>query len=171
MSIDTIPTPKDPTAPHATISEKALGAANAAAVTTLAYTIHTSPTPMYLMYLISTPIFIRVFNDLLFQVIISTKISQVFENKLLFWYDLSMTTITISKKRVDKEAGVVILSLQEYRKLAERALPHYYTTGNAAKKFDASVEEGLRDYREGRTIRARSMSEALKLYAKKNKRN
>lgn len=82
-----------------------------------------------------------------------------------------MATITIQKKRIYQEDGVVILSLQEYRKLAERALPHYYMTGNAAKKLDASIEEGLRDYREGRTIRARSLGEALKLYAKKHKRN
>lgn len=79
-----------------------------------------------------------------------------------------MTTITIPKKRIYKEDGVVILSLQEYRKLAEQALPHYYLAGDTAKKLDALVAEGLRDYREGRTIRARSFGEALKIYAKKN---
>lgn len=77
-----------------------------------------------------------------------------------------MATITIPKKRIYKEDGVVILSLQEYRKLAEQSIPNYYLAGNAAKKLDASIEEGLRDCRDGRTILARSLREALKIYAK-----
>lgn len=82
-----------------------------------------------------------------------------------------MATITIPKKRIYKEDGVVILSLQEYRKLAERALPNYYLAGSAAKKLDKLVEEGLREYREDKTIRARSLHEAMKTYAKKNQRS
>ncbi len=82
-----------------------------------------------------------------------------------------MNTITVTKERVKKEGGVVILSLEQYRKLSERAVPTYYLKGKAAEKLDKLVEQGLKDYREGKTISARSLDEAMKIYAKKNKRS
>ncbi|QQG45054.1 MAG: hypothetical protein HYW89_03570 [Candidatus Sungiibacteriota bacterium] len=82
-----------------------------------------------------------------------------------------MNTITIPTKKIKKEGGIVVLSLEEYRKLSERAVPTYYLKGKAAKKFDRMVEAGLKEYREGKTISARSLGEAMKIYAKKNKRS
>ncbi|MDP3763154.1 MAG: hypothetical protein Q8Q92_00635 [bacterium] len=81
-----------------------------------------------------------------------------------------MTTITISKKKIEEESGVVVLPLKEYRKLCEQAAPTYYLKERAAEKLDKLVENGLKDYREGKTISARSLGEAMKIYAKKNKR-
>lgn len=82
-----------------------------------------------------------------------------------------MSTVTISKKKIKKEGGVVVLSLEEYRKLSERAVPTYYLKGKAAEKLDKLVGQGLKEYQDGKTISARSLGEAMKTYAKKNKRS
>ena len=79
-----------------------------------------------------------------------------------------MTTITIPKTKVKKEGGIVILSLKEYQKLCERAAPTFYLKGKEAEKLDKLVEEGLREYQEGKTIKARSLKEALKIYGREN---
>ena len=81
-----------------------------------------------------------------------------------------MNTVTISKNRIKREGGVVILPVEEYRKLTERAIPEYYLTGKAAEDLDKLVEEGLREYREGKTIQASSLKHALRKYAKHRKR-
>ena len=81
-----------------------------------------------------------------------------------------MNPITISYAQVKKEAGVVVLPMKEYQRLLAAAVPTYYFTGKAAKDLDKLVEEGLRDYRAGRTIVADSVSVAVKQYRKKNAR-
>lgn len=80
-------------------------------------------------------------------------------------------TITISKKAISKNKGVVVLPIEEYRKLLESAVPTYFLKGKEAEKLDKLVEEGLKEYREGRTISAKSLDDALRIYAKRNKRN
>ena len=82
-----------------------------------------------------------------------------------------MATVAIPKRKIHREGGVVILSLNEYRKLSEQAVPTYYLKGKEAKELDTLVENGLKEYRAGKTISARSMGDALKIYAKKNKRS
>lgn len=82
-----------------------------------------------------------------------------------------MSTISISRKKIKEEGGVVVLPLSEYRRLYEQAIPAYYLKGRGAEKFDRMVEKGLKDYKEGKTISARSIDEALRIYAKKNKRS
>jgi hypothetical protein len=77
--------------------------------------------------------------------------------------------IIISEKEIQKKGGVVILSLREYRKLCERAVPTYYLKGKEAEELDKLVEEGLREYKEGRTISASSLKEALKIYGRRRK--
>ena len=62
-----------------------------------------------------------------------------------------MSTLTISKNRVQKLGELVVLPLEEYRRLSERAVPTYYLKGKAAEKSDKLVERGLKDYREGKT--------------------
>jgi len=74
-------------------------------------------------------------------------------------------TITISRKNIHK--GIVILPLREYQKLCERAVPTYYLRGEEAEELDELVKEGLKEYREGKTIKAASLKEALKIYGKK----
>lgn len=69
--------------------------------------------------------------------------------------------ITISKAEVKRKEGIVILPLKEYQRLLERTVPEYYLTGKAAKRLDKLVEDGLREHREGKSVTARSISEAL----------
>ena len=82
-----------------------------------------------------------------------------------------MNIIAIPKIKINKEGGVVILSLREYQRLCEMAVPTYYLKGGAAKRLDKLVEEGLGEYERGETINAVSLKEALKLHGKKDKRN
>jgi len=82
-----------------------------------------------------------------------------------------MNTITISKEKIEKQGGVIILPLKEYQKLCERAAPIYYLKGKEAERLDRLVEEGLREYERGETISAPSLRDALKLYGKENKKN
>ena len=70
-----------------------------------------------------------------------------------------MNTITIKKEKVSKEGGVVILSLKEYLKLSKRAVPTYYLKGKAAEKLDRLVENGLKDYRAGKTKSIKSLAD------------
>ena len=83
---------------------------------------------------------------------------------------VNKNTITISRKNIQK--GIVILPLREYQKLCERAVPTYYLKGKEAKKLDKLVEEGLREYERGETIKAPSVREALRIYERrKNKKH
>jgi hypothetical protein len=70
-----------------------------------------------------------------------------------------MNTITISKSRIAKDEGVVILPIKEYIKLAERAVPTYYLTGKEAKDLDKLVTEGLRDYKTGKCKKLKSLAD------------
>ena len=86
---------------------------------------------------------------------------------------LSKNSITISREAVQKKRGLVILPLREYQKLCERAVPTYYLKGKEAEELDKLVEEGLREYRARKTIKASSIREALRIYdeRKKNKKH
>ena len=80
-----------------------------------------------------------------------------------------MSTITLSKKQIQRSKGVVVLPIKEYRKLSERAVPEYYLTGKAARNLDKLVKTGLRDYHAGKTTKASSLQEALRKYGKHRK--
>ena len=80
-----------------------------------------------------------------------------------------MSVISISKKKIQKEGGVVVLPIEEYRKLSLRAVPEYYLSGKQAKALDKLVKDGLKEYRAGKTTHASSMREALRKYAKHRK--
>lgn len=81
-----------------------------------------------------------------------------------------MATLTIDREKIEKQGGVVILSLKEYQKLCERAVPTYYLKGKKAEELDRLVEEGLREYERGETIKAASLKEALKVYERRQRR-
>jgi len=85
-------------------------------------------------------------------------------------YRATNDSIIISKKAIRRSGGVVVLSLQEYRKLRESTTPNYYLTGKEAEELDKLVESGLREYRSGKTIKAASLREALKIYGRKQNR-
>ena len=70
-----------------------------------------------------------------------------------------MAGITIQKEEVERRGGVVILSLKEYQKLLIRAVPTFYLSGHAAENLDKLAEEGLKEYREGKTRRIKSLAD------------
>lgn len=70
-----------------------------------------------------------------------------------------MTTITLSRKSVEKQKGVVVLPIKEYERLIKASVPEYYLTGKAALRLDALVEQGLREHREGKTRKIRSLAD------------
>jgi hypothetical protein len=72
-----------------------------------------------------------------------------------------MTTATLQrlKKSAAKARGSVTLSAKTYRELLDAAIPTYYLTGKAATDLDKLVEEGLREYAEGKTRTIRSLAD------------
>ena len=82
------------------------------------------------------------------------------------WYITFMSTVSLSKKQIQKSGGGVVLSFAEYKKLSERAVPEYYFTGKKAKALDKLVVNGLKEHSAGKTIKASSLREALQKYAK-----
>ncbi|MDP3735689.1 MAG: hypothetical protein Q8R39_04705 [bacterium] len=68
-------------------------------------------------------------------------------------------TIAISKRKIREADGVVVLPVAEYRRLVERSVPTYYLAGKKAETVDKLVEEGPREYREGRTRKITSLAE------------
>lgn len=70
-----------------------------------------------------------------------------------------MATVTISKEKIKKQGGVVILPLKEYQKLCERATPTYYLKGKEAEKLDKLVKMGLKEYRDGKCKTIKSLSD------------
>ncbi|MEE8131896.1 MAG: hypothetical protein V3T98_02525 [Candidatus Paceibacterota bacterium] len=70
-----------------------------------------------------------------------------------------MNTITVSKTKINKEKGVVILPLKEYQKLCESAVPTYYLKGKAAIKADKLVKDGLKEYKKGKCKTIKSLAD------------
>ena len=69
-----------------------------------------------------------------------------------------MSTVTIAKSKIRKEAGVVVLPIKEYQRLLHAAVPTFYLTGKAATGLDKLVEEGLREHMAGKTRTIRSLA-------------
>lgn len=67
--------------------------------------------------------------------------------------------ITISKATVSKQGGVVVLPVKEYKRLLAATVPTYFLAGKAATRLDALVEQGLREHREGKTRKIRSLAD------------
>lgn len=87
-------------------------------------------------------------------------------------YQNGKNSITIPREAVQTKGGIVILPLKEYQRLCERAVPTYYLKGKEAERLDKLVGEGLKECREGKTIEADSLKDALRGYGrKKNKKN
>ena len=55
-----------------------------------------------------------------------------------------MAVISLSKAMVKKQNSVVILPIEEYRRLLAAAVPTYYLKGKAALRLDKLVEKSLR---------------------------
>lgn len=80
-------------------------------------------------------------------------------------------SITISRKEVEKEGGVVILGLKEYEKLREQAVSTYQLYGKEAEELDELVLEGMREYEAGETVEASSITEALQRHGRRTKKS
>jgi len=79
--------------------------------------------------------------------------------------------ITLSKSAVQIQNGMVILPLQEYKKLCENTIPNYYLKGKEAEKLACLVQDGMVEYKTGKTIKANSLDEALKIYGRGKRNN
>lgn len=75
-----------------------------------------------------------------------------------------MVTINLSKVAVQKQKGVVVLPVKEYQRLLRAAVPTHYLTGKAATRLDKLVERNFREHREGKTMTAGSISEAVRKF-------
>ncbi len=70
-----------------------------------------------------------------------------------------MNSVTISKNKIRKEGGVVVLPIEEYERLTKRAVPEYYLAGKAAENLDKLVKEGMRDYELGKCKKLKSLAD------------
>lgn len=87
-------------------------------------------------------------------------------------YFCAITTATLIKlkKTAAESRCPVTLPAKIYRQLLDAAIPTYYLTGKAATDLDKLVEEGLREYAEGKTITASSISDALAIRRKQERK-
>lgn len=67
--------------------------------------------------------------------------------------------ITLSKATILKQKGMVILPLQEYKKLCESAIPTYYLKGKEAQKLDCLVRDGMAEYKAGKCKTIKSLAD------------
>lgn len=81
-----------------------------------------------------------------------------------------MSSVAIGKNQIKVEDDMVIIPLREYHKLLEKTAPVYYLKGKQALRLDRLVENGLKEHREGKTIKASSLKDALKIYARRSNR-
>jgi len=70
-----------------------------------------------------------------------------------------MAQITVSKNEVEKQKGVVILPLKQYRELIRGAAPTYYLTGKEALKLDRLVGGGLKEFKAGKTKKIKTLAD------------
>lgn len=70
-----------------------------------------------------------------------------------------MSTITVYKNKIEKEGGVVLLSLKEYQKMQASLVPTYYLRGKEAKNLDNLVKSGLKYYKNRKTRVIKSLAD------------
>ncbi|MEK9184070.1 MAG: hypothetical protein AAB890_03295 [Patescibacteria group bacterium] len=71
---------------------------------------------------------------------------------------ITKDNITIRKETIQKNGGVVVLSLKEYEELRRQAMPTYYLSGKEAEAVDKLVKQGLRDYKAGKCKEIQSLA-------------
>lgn len=70
-----------------------------------------------------------------------------------------MPTIQLNQKQITENGGVVVLTLEEYHRLKERAVPTFYLKGMEARMHDDGVVRALREHAGGKTKKIRSMAD------------
>ncbi len=83
----------------------------------------------------------------------------MFAGKLKQWYITIMNTVIISKSKIKKEGGVVVLPIEEYKRLTEGSVPTYYLTGKASSKADRLVSKSIREYEAGKCRTIKSLAD------------
>jgi len=61
-----------------------------------------------------------------------------------------MATITIPQ-HITGSKELVVIPMEEYKKMKEHMLPSLQLKGKAAKRLDKRVAEGIREFRAGKT--------------------
>jgi PHD/YefM family antitoxin component YafN of YafNO toxin-antitoxin module len=75
------------------------------------------------------------------------------------FYVKDANAVVVPKEEIQKKGGVVVLSLEEYRKLLEQAVPTYQLYGKEAEEADELVREGMQEYKAGKTTKIKSLSD------------
>lgn len=70
-----------------------------------------------------------------------------------------MSSVIIQKVKIEKEKGVVVLPILEYKKLLQQSIPTHYLYGKDAERLDRLVEEGFKEYKAGKTKKIKSLSD------------
>ena len=70
-----------------------------------------------------------------------------------------MTTAQLLRAALQKKKSVVVLPVEEYQRLVAASVPTYYLKGKAALRLDKEVERSLKEYREGKTRRIKSLAD------------
>jgi len=68
-------------------------------------------------------------------------------------------SLEISEQLITQLGGVVIIPLAAYQQLFRRNFPTYYLQNKAASSLDQLVEKGLKDYKEGRCRKIKSLAD------------
>ncbi|MDP2950894.1 MAG: hypothetical protein Q8N55_00770 [bacterium] len=68
--------------------------------------------------------------------------------------------ITLSKSAVQIQNGMVVLPLQEYKRLCEdAAIITYHLKGKEAEKLDCLVRDGMNEYKAGKCKTIKSLAD------------
>jgi len=70
-----------------------------------------------------------------------------------------MTTITLNVTKSALEEGLVVLGLEKYKEMEEKAVSTYYLSGKKVEEVDKLVNEGLKEHRAGKTKRIKSLAD------------
>lgn len=70
-----------------------------------------------------------------------------------------MSSITIQKSKIQKTGGVVVLPIEEYKKLTEKVVPTCYLTGKAALAADKLVSKSIKEYEQGKCRTIKSLAD------------
>ncbi|MCX6789712.1 MAG: hypothetical protein NTZ42_03855 [Candidatus Gribaldobacteria bacterium] len=67
--------------------------------------------------------------------------------------------ITLSKATILRQKGMVILSLREYKRLCENAVPIHHLEGKEAQELDWLIRDGVAEYKAGKCKTIKSLAD------------
>jgi hypothetical protein len=72
-----------------------------------------------------------------------------------------MNTITIAKKKIESEKGVVLLSLKEYKRIIDAAVPVEYLPKREIARLNKIGKQAMKEYKAGKAIKINSFADLL----------